>query len=172
VKTRSDLVVMPRGARIFASIRSPCVHTPQKSWCAFTAKSFHTAWVRSGSADHVGGLTRVWQVPVNKRTSGHERRKAGIRCLTVEMSDADLASLAKLPPQADPAVERTIGAVLNAAYGTNGRDREHFAASSEAPGDVCALCGGPGVLWHGLLPCSRGGKTFLAHPRCFEASSR
>ena len=32
VKTRSDLVVMPCGARIFAFIRSPCAHTPQKSW--------------------------------------------------------------------------------------------------------------------------------------------
>jgi len=29
-------------------------------------------WVISGSADHVGGLTRMWQVPVNKRTSGYE----------------------------------------------------------------------------------------------------
>ena len=47
VKTRSDLVVMPCGARIFAFIRSPCAHTPQKSWCAFTARSFHTAWTRS-----------------------------------------------------------------------------------------------------------------------------
>jgi len=47
VKTRSDLVVMPCGARIFELIRSPCVHTPQKSWCAFTAQSFHTAWVNS-----------------------------------------------------------------------------------------------------------------------------
>ena len=101
-----------------------------------------------------------------------QRRKAGIHCLTVQMSEPDLQSLAKLPPQADPAVERTIGAVLNAAYGTHGRGRERLAASSEAPGDVCALCGGPGVLWHGLLPCSRGGKTFLAHPRCFQASGR
>src|SRR5216683_7652354 len=48
VKTRSDLVVMPCGARIFAFIRSPSAHTPQKSWCAFTAQSFHTAWATSG----------------------------------------------------------------------------------------------------------------------------
>jgi hypothetical protein len=43
VKTRSDLVVMPTGARIFAFIRSPCAHTPQKSWCVSTAQSFRTA---------------------------------------------------------------------------------------------------------------------------------
>jgi hypothetical protein len=90
----------------------------------------------------------------------------------VEISELDLQSLAKLPPQADPAVERTIGAVLNAAYGTRSRGRERFVAASEAPGDVCALCGGPGILWRGLLPCSRSGKTFLAHSRCFEASGR
>src|SRR5260370_28437089 len=47
VKTRSDLVAMPSGARIFAFIRSACPHTPQKSWCAFTAQSFHTAWANS-----------------------------------------------------------------------------------------------------------------------------
>ena len=47
VKTRSDLVVMPCGARIFALICPPCAHTPQKSWCAFTAQSFHTAWANS-----------------------------------------------------------------------------------------------------------------------------
>ncbi len=70
------------------------------------------------------------------------------------MGEPDLQSLAKLPPQADPAVERTIGAVLNAAYGTHGRDRERFA--SEAPGrDVCACVEAPGVLWHGLSRCSR-----------------
>jgi hypothetical protein len=49
VKTRSDLVVMPCAARIFAFFRSPCAHTPQKSWCVFTAQSFHTAWARTGS---------------------------------------------------------------------------------------------------------------------------
>src|SRR5258706_386365 len=46
VKTRSDLVVMPTGARIFAFIRSPCAHAPQKSWCVSTAQSFHTAWAQ------------------------------------------------------------------------------------------------------------------------------
>jgi hypothetical protein len=30
-------------------------------------------WVISGSADHVCGLARVWQVPVNKRTSDMRR---------------------------------------------------------------------------------------------------
>jgi hypothetical protein len=47
VKTRSDLVVMPCGARIFAFIRALCARSPQKSWCAFTVQSFHTAWVIS-----------------------------------------------------------------------------------------------------------------------------
>jgi len=50
VKTRSDLVVMRCRARIFAFIRSPCARTPQKSWCAFTAQSFHTAWAKNGSS--------------------------------------------------------------------------------------------------------------------------
>jgi Tannase and feruloyl esterase len=44
VKTGSDLVAKPCGARIPAFIRSPCARTPQKSWCAFTAQSFHPAW--------------------------------------------------------------------------------------------------------------------------------
>jgi hypothetical protein len=88
----------------------------------------------------------------------------------VEIGEPDLQSLGQTGPQADPAIERTIRTILNAAYGTHGRGRERFAASNEAPGDVCALCGGPGILWHGLSPCSRDGKTFLAHPRCFEAS--
>src|ERR1700704_5658478 len=49
VKTRSDLVVMPCGARIFAFIHSPCAHMPQKSWCVSTAQNFHTAWVISSN---------------------------------------------------------------------------------------------------------------------------
>ena len=47
VKTKSDLVVMPRGARISAFFCFPRDHTPQNSWCAFTVQSFHTAWTRS-----------------------------------------------------------------------------------------------------------------------------
>ena len=43
VKTKSDLVVIPCGAGIFAFFRSPCGHMPQNSWCIFTAQSFHTA---------------------------------------------------------------------------------------------------------------------------------
>jgi hypothetical protein len=39
---------MPCAARIFAFIRSPCAHAPQKSWCAFTTQSFHTAWTQTG----------------------------------------------------------------------------------------------------------------------------
>jgi hypothetical protein len=47
--------------------------------------------------------------------------------LTVEMSEADLQSLAKVAPQADPIVERFIHAGLGAAYGTHGRGRERLA---------------------------------------------
>jgi hypothetical protein len=36
---------MPRGARISAFFCSPRDHTPQNSWCAFTVRSFHTAWI-------------------------------------------------------------------------------------------------------------------------------
>jgi hypothetical protein len=100
------------------------------------------------------------------------RRKSGVRLLTVEINEPDLQALAEAAPQTDPAVERTIRAVLNAAYGTHDGDREHPAAatSGEVPGsDFCAVCGAPGVLWKGLTPCSYGGKIFNAHPRCFTA---
>jgi hypothetical protein len=63
VKIRSDFVVIPCGAQIFAFIRSPCAHTPQKSWCAFTARSFHTAWTR---------LT----MPLDQRTIASDRLHA------------------------------------------------------------------------------------------------
>jgi hypothetical protein len=43
-KTRTDLVVMPRGARISAFFCSPCDHSPQNSGCICTAQTFHTAW--------------------------------------------------------------------------------------------------------------------------------
>jgi hypothetical protein len=43
VKTQSDLVVMPRGARISAFFCFPRDRTPQNSWCDFTVQSFHTA---------------------------------------------------------------------------------------------------------------------------------
>src|SRR5215813_7953028 len=78
-----------------------------------------------------------------------QRRKVGIRCFVVEMSAPDLQSLAKVAPQADPAVERSIRAVLNAAYGTHGRDRERLATSSEAPDageSRCDYCGAAGVV--------------------------
>jgi hypothetical protein len=99
------------------------------------------------------------------------RRKAGVRCFMIEMSEPDLQAVAKAAPQADPAVERTIRAVLSAAYGTHRRDRERPIAEpgSEGSGDVCPICGTPGILWKGLTPCSYGGKTFNAHPRCFAA---
>jgi hypothetical protein len=104
-----------------------------------------------------------------------QRRKAGIHCLTVQMSEPDLQSLAKLPPQADPAVERTIGAVLNAAYRTPSRDREHLATSSEAPDageSRCDYCGAAGVVGYfpgSLQPAQIRGERCLAHSRCFEA---
>src|SRR5262249_24968683 len=64
-----------------------------------------------------------------------QRRKAGVRCLPVEMSELDIQALAKTAPQADPAVERAVRGVLKASYGTHGRDRERAAAGpSEAPG--------------------------------------
>lgn len=101
-----------------------------------------------------------------------QRRRNGVRLLTVEMNGSDLQALAKVAPQADPAVERVIHAVLKAVYGAHGGDRERPTggpASETAGGDFCALCGAPGVLWKGLTPCSYGGKSFNAHPRCFAA---
>jgi hypothetical protein len=104
-----------------------------------------------------------------------QRRKAGVRFLMVEMSEPDLQSLAKLPPQADPAVERTIGAVLNAAYRTPSRDREHLATSSEAPDageSRCDYCGAAGVVGYfpgSLQPAQIRGERCLVHSRCFEA---
>ncbi len=84
------------------------------------------------------------------------------------MSEPDLQTLAKLPPQADPAVERAIMSLLK-AYGTH-RERLSAGTSSEAPcNDVCAICGAPGVPGNRLQPCSAKGEYFLAHPRCFNA---
>ena len=98
-----------------------------------------------------------------------ERRKNGVRLLTVEMNGSDLQALAKVAQQADPIVELTVQAVLSAAYGTHGGGTA-AGTSGEAPNaDFCAVCGRPGVLWKDLTPCSYGGKTFNAHRRCFEA---
>ncbi len=93
-----------------------------------------------------------------------QRRRNGVRVLTVEIAEDDLQSLAKTSPQADPAAERAIRAVLAAAYGA----RPATGTLGEAPnGHSCAICGTPGSLWKGLVPCSYGGKVFNAHPRCF-----
>ena len=43
VKTKSDLVVMPSGGRIFVFFRSAHDHRAQNSRCGYTASSFHTA---------------------------------------------------------------------------------------------------------------------------------
>jgi hypothetical protein len=51
------------GARIFVFIRSPCAHAPQKSWCASTARSFHTAWVKTRHAGAASGGSGVTPIP-------------------------------------------------------------------------------------------------------------
>src|SRR5262249_24502469 len=59
VKTKSDLVVMPSGGRIFAFFCSERDHTPQNFGCNHTAQRFHTArvksvgWTRRTSSRHV-----------------------------------------------------------------------------------------------------------------------
>jgi hypothetical protein len=43
-----------------------CAHTSQKSWCAFTAQCFHTAWVTSGlrpSSQHINPMMARISVP-------------------------------------------------------------------------------------------------------------
>ena len=52
VKTKSDLVVMPSGGRIFVFFRSAHDHRAQNSSCGYTASSFHTAWVINCRAEH------------------------------------------------------------------------------------------------------------------------
>ena len=47
VKTKSDLVVMQSGGRIFVLFSSAHDHRAQNSGCGYTARSFHTAWTRS-----------------------------------------------------------------------------------------------------------------------------
>jgi hypothetical protein len=47
VKTKTDLVIMPSGGRIFAFIFSARDHRPQNSGCSHTAQSFHTAWAKT-----------------------------------------------------------------------------------------------------------------------------
>src|SRR5207245_7313401 len=81
-----------------------------------------------------------------------QRRKNGVRLLTVEISVPDLQALAKAAPQADPAVERTIRAVLTALPRNTG-DRAHRATeqSGQVPGEyeVCAYCGDAGRVGYG-----------------------
>jgi hypothetical protein len=103
------------------------------------------------------------------------RRKAGIRCLVIEISEPDLQCLAKVAPQADPAVERTIRAVLSALPRNTG-DWAHRATEQSGQVsreyEVCAHCGDAGRVGYGrgdLLPAEIGGEHFVVHSRCFEA---
>jgi hypothetical protein len=109
-----------------------------------------------------------------------QRRKSGVRVLTVEMSDLDFQALAKAALQADPAIERTIQAVLRAAAPHHARrnteSQGHGATeqSSRMPGDrdVCAYCGAAGIVGYfpgALLSAEIGGERFVVHLRCFEA---
>lgn len=62
-KTKTDLVAMSSGGRIFAFFCSERDHKPQNSRCGYTARSFHTAWVvigRSGSSDN-GDLFNLYK---------------------------------------------------------------------------------------------------------------
>ncbi|SRR5258706_5938353 len=104
-----------------------------------------------------------------------QRRKNGVRLLTVEMSESDLQAVAKAAPQTDPAVERTIRAVLSALPRNTG-DRVHRATeqSGQVSGEyeVCSHCGDLGRVGYGpgdLLPAEIGVERFVVHSRCFEA---
>ena len=69
VKTKSDLVVMPSGGRIFALFCSAHGHRAQNSGCGYTASSFHTAWVISRRAGHPpGGGPQPSPVFLDKQT--------------------------------------------------------------------------------------------------------
>jgi hypothetical protein len=46
-KTKTDLVLMSSGGRIFAFFCSERDHKPQNFGCGYTAQSFHTAWVKT-----------------------------------------------------------------------------------------------------------------------------
>jgi hypothetical protein len=88
---------MPCAARIFAFIRSPCAHTAQKSWCVFTAQSFHTAWVNSGHSDATSEwfdrLREAWPTKVLLfRTLGRLVSKAAMILLSLQPSPASEAS--------------------------------------------------------------------------------
>src|ERR1700733_6127468 len=48
VKTKSDLVPMPSGGRIFVFFSSAHGRRAQNSGCGYTASSFHTAWATTG----------------------------------------------------------------------------------------------------------------------------
>jgi hypothetical protein len=97
VKTQSDLVVMPRGARISAFFCFPRDRTPQNSWCAFTVQSFHTAWVNSGHSDATSEwfdrLREAWPTKVLLfRTLGRLVSKAAMILLSLQPSPASEAS--------------------------------------------------------------------------------
>jgi hypothetical protein len=109
-----------------------------------------------------------------------QRRKSGMHVLIVEMSNLDFQALAKAVPQADPAVERTIQAVLRAAAprhtrrNADNQGRKATEQSSQVPGEreVCAYCGAAGIVGYflgALLPAEIRGERFIAHLRCFEA---
>src|SRR5258706_12751058 len=63
VKTQSDLVVMPRGARISAFFCSPRDHAPQNSWCAFTVCKVFT---QPGPTSAVTGIPPAWRLLGNE----------------------------------------------------------------------------------------------------------
>jgi hypothetical protein len=86
-KTKTDLVVMSSGGRIFVFFCSERDHKPQNCGCGYTAQSFHTAWVtqrhqsmsasaaaftgsRHGRPPHVGGRDPVWKVGPAIRGAG------------------------------------------------------------------------------------------------------
>jgi hypothetical protein len=54
-KTKTDLVVVSSGGRIFAFFCSDRDHKPQNSGCGYTAQSFHTAWTQSGRGSRKHG---------------------------------------------------------------------------------------------------------------------
>jgi hypothetical protein len=55
VETKSDLVVMPSGGRIFALFCSARVHKPQNSGRVYTSQSFHAG--APGDRHGVGGAS-------------------------------------------------------------------------------------------------------------------
>src|SRR2546428_4658944 len=81
-KTKSDLVVMPSEARIFAFFCSERDHKPQNSGCGYTMQSFHTAWVTGCRYDYVGIATGYasdsWSTVKNSQGVGRTRESSKI----------------------------------------------------------------------------------------------